>query len=84
MTENVSYKRCVCDICGKEERIPQSLILPKGWDKTFTGRYMYDTCIDCIAEIDTVVEDLKEKKILNKSHSSCINNNIEQDWDFCK
>lgn len=63
MTENVSYKRCVCDICGKEEHISQSVILPKDWDRVITGRKTYDVCVDCLVEIDMAVEDLKEKHL---------------------
>ena len=61
MTENVSYKRCICDICGKEEHIPQTLILPKEWEKIDIGRKSYDVCVDCLVKVDMAVEDLKEK-----------------------
>lgn len=31
--QNISYAKCNCDICGKEEHISQSSVLPKGWDQ---------------------------------------------------
>ena len=61
MIENISYKRCVCDICEKEEHIAQSARLPITWDEIVIGRKTYDVCVDCLAKIDITVEDLKEK-----------------------
>ena len=62
MTENISYKRCVCDICNKEEHVPQSLILPKEWEKINIGRKSYDVCVECLVKVDMAIEDLKENK----------------------
>ena len=62
MTENISYKRCVCDICDKEEHIPQLLILPKEWEKINVGKKSYDVCVECLVRVDMAIEDLKENK----------------------
>lgn len=86
MTENVSYKRCVCDICGKEEHISQGKILPKDWEIINIGRKTHDVCVNCLVKVDMAVEDLKENKKPKKSNTGtgCIYNNVERDWDFCK
>lgn len=63
MIENISYKRCVCDICGKEEKIIQPLMFPKDWEKFNIGKKTYDVCIDCFVKVDMAIEDLKEKHL---------------------
>ena len=60
MTKNVSYKECTCDICGKVEHIPQSLILPKEWENFKLGQKSYDVCLDCFIKIDMAIEDIKD------------------------
>ena len=63
MTENVSYKKCICDICEKTENISQSAILPKGWEHFTIGMKSYDVCIDCLAKVDMAIEDLREEAL---------------------
>ena len=63
MTEKVCYKRCVCDICNKEEHIDHIKFLPKDWEKINIGRKTYDVCVDCLTEVDMAIEDLKDKHL---------------------
>ena len=58
MTENISYKRCVCDICGKEEHIDNIKILPTEWSRAIIGRKTYDVCKECLVKVDMAIEDL--------------------------
>lgn len=62
MIENVSYKRCVCDFCKKEEHIHPLFIRPKEWDKINIKEESYDICNECIVKVDMAIEDLKENK----------------------
>lgn len=45
--ENISYAKCNCDICGKEEHISQSRILPKGWDEIKIDGAKLELCEEC-------------------------------------
>lgn len=63
MTETVHYKRCVCDICNKEEHISPIKLLPVDWEIINIGRKTYHVCVDCLVEVDMAVEDLKEKHL---------------------
>lgn len=65
MTENVNYKRCVCDRCGKEERISTSVILPEGWlhiEKLgFLNSVDWDFCKNCRDAINEMILNDIEK-----------------------
>ena len=63
MTEKICYKRCVCDICGKEEHIEPLKLLPADWEVINIGRKTYDVCVDCLTEVDMAIEDLKDKHL---------------------
>lgn len=63
MTRNVSYKECVCDICGRVDAISMSAVLPKDWENFKIGMKAYDVCPWCFTEIDMAIEDLKEKHL---------------------
>ena len=41
MTKNIAYKRCKCDVCGREKDIDQGAYLPEGW-----GRLRLDILLD--------------------------------------
>lgn len=87
MTENISYRKCTCDICGKVAKTPISgSLLPKEWEHFTIGKKEYDVCLDCFVKVDMAIEDLKENKKPEKTNISncCIYNNEKQDWDFCK
>lgn len=61
MTEIVSYKRVVCDICGEEERIDQSKDLPPKWVELECGwSFKYDCCPECIQDIKIAIEEIKK------------------------
>lgn len=62
MRNNVSYAEITCDICGKIERIPQSLILPKGWSRVEFDHSKKDTCDDCLKEIEELFNNLRYKR----------------------
>lgn len=62
MIERVSYKRVVCDICGREERIDQSRELPPEWEELRCGcHFRYHCCPECIQDIKIIIEDSKKK-----------------------
>jgi len=62
MRNNVSYAEITCDICGKIEHIPQSLILPKGWSRVEIDNLKKDTCEDCLKAIKELINNLKQEK----------------------
>ena len=62
MRTNISYADCYCDICGKNERIPQSLILPKGWSRIEIDNSKKDACEDCLKSIKELINNLKQEK----------------------
>lgn len=53
--ENISYAKCNCDICGKEEHISQSLILPKGWNEIKIDGAKLELCEKCNEKIKNYV-----------------------------
>lgn len=60
MTENISYRKCTCDICGKVAKTSISgSLLPKEWEHFTIGKKEYDVCIDCFVKVDMAIEDLK-------------------------
>lgn len=62
MTERVSYKRVVCDICGREKRIDQSKDLPPEWEELKCGwHFKYDCCPECIQDTKELIENFKKK-----------------------
>lgn len=50
MVENVSYKRCTCDVCRKEQNIPTTSILPEGW-KHIKIHEECDICEECYSKM---------------------------------
>lgn len=60
--ENVSYARCICDICEKEEHISQSLILPKGWETVKVGESKMELCEECVEKMKYYISDWIRKK----------------------
>lgn len=60
MTENISYRKCTCDICGKIENVSISgSLLPKDWEHFAIGKKEYDVCLDCFVKVDMAIEDLQ-------------------------
>lgn len=57
MTENVSYKKCICDVCKKQTKIPMPLTLPKDWEIIEVGE-KYDVCAECYGKIKSIVEEM--------------------------
>lgn len=62
MRNNVSYAEITCDICGKIERIPQSLILPKRWSRIEVDNSKKDACEDCLKSIEEFMKKLREER----------------------
>ena len=60
--ENVSYARCICDICEKGEYISQSLILPKGWKTVKVGESKMELCEECVEKMKYYISDWIRKK----------------------
>ena len=60
--ENVSYARCICDICEKEEHISQSLILPKGWETVKVGESKMELCEECFENMKLYISGWIRKK----------------------
>lgn len=65
MTENITYKRCVCDICKREEHIEQSLALPTLWEHVQFGYGMnhgvnVDLCPTCLKKLEELCQNFKE------------------------
>ena len=62
--ENISYARCICDICQKEEHILQSLILPEGWETVKVGETEIELCEKCVSEMKYYISSwIRNKKI---------------------
>lgn len=60
MTENISYRKCTCDICGKIAKVSISgTLLPNDWEQFRIGKKQYDVCQDCFVKVDMAIEDLK-------------------------
>ena len=55
MTENISYKKCICDFCKREVHIPQGLRIPIGWMIVDIGKN-YDICSDCYDKLVRKIE----------------------------
>ena len=54
--QNISYAKCNCDICGKEEHISQSLTLPKEWGEIKIDGAKLELCKECNDKIKYYVE----------------------------
>lgn len=62
--ENIAYAKCNCDICGKEEHIPQSLVLPKEWNEIRVGGCKLELCKECFCKIEKWISAwIKEKRV---------------------
>lgn len=61
MTENISFKKCTCDICGRVQSCKQSQILPADWEK-ITVIYSYDVCKDCLEKVSDYIKRLKQEE----------------------
>lgn len=57
MITNISYNRCECDICGKTEDIPSTLLKPAKWEKV-TIYFDYLCCKECAEKLDTYLKTL--------------------------
>ena len=60
--ENISYARCICDICQKEEHILQSLILPEGWETVVVGEIKVELCEECVSKVKYYISGWIRKK----------------------
>lgn len=60
--ENVSYKRCTCDICGKQRDINQALILPNDWTTLKIGANEMDCCDECRDLIEDIIDSIRNEK----------------------
>lgn len=65
MRENVHYARCVCDFCGEEEHIADSLVRPRGWDTINVGHQEFELCESCFCKVKTeiqrIISDMKQQ-----------------------
>lgn len=79
MIENISYRKCTCDICGKVAKTPISgSLLPKEWEHFTIGRKEYDVCLDCFVKVDMAIEDLKptDRRLSTKEEIEQVINKI--------
>lgn len=58
MRENVSFAKCTCDFCKKEEKIAQSLILPKNWEKIKFQMKEYELCGECVGKMELYIDNM--------------------------
>ena len=58
MRENISFAKCTCDFCKKEEKISQSLTLPKNWEKLKFQGMDYDVCSECSGKLELYIDNM--------------------------
>lgn len=59
---NVSYTKCICDVCGKEKHIEQSCLLPKEWKVVNVGTREWDCCKECSDEISDIIDSFAHER----------------------
>lgn len=73
MREEVHYRICTCDICGKSERAYSEVcVLPRGWallsakerltNDACPEEVTFDACPDCVSAVKRFMQDLKGEK----------------------
>lgn len=55
MITNISYKHCVCDMCGKTEDIESTLLIPNGWQK-IRIYFDYICCKECAESLYSMLK----------------------------
>lgn len=61
-TENIVYRRCTCDTCGKRQNTNLSCSLPKDWGNIKIDSRTLDLCDICFTKVCVYINSLRKQE----------------------